>query len=166
MINLGTDSTTQMDQDDPPDYPTELVWPDAPNGSGWPENPDKPDGPYLPVMPVKFINLLVCLGRWASSTHLSRQARPPGRCGLSSLTDLIELSRLPDPYVSSGHPVCLGHWARPTRLGCWAYSTRLCRQVGSIRLDRMGSPTCHGCEVEWEEFQIPTFFRVFEFLLI
>jgi len=66
MMNLETGSTTQIDQADPLNYPTELVWPDAPNGSGQPENPDrlgrlddpdKPDVPYLSVMLVKFINL-------------------------------------------------------------------------------------------------------------
>jgi len=65
-LNLETGSTIQMDRADPPDYPTELVWPDDVDGPGRPENldrlgrpddPDKLDDSYLPVMPVKFINL-------------------------------------------------------------------------------------------------------------
>jgi len=50
--------------------------------------------------------------------------------------------------VTSGYPIRLGHWARPTHLGCWACLTRLCHQVGMTRLDRMASLACHGCEVE------------------
>jgi len=66
MINLETGLMTQMERADPPDYPTKLVWPDDPEGSGWsknpdrlgrPDDPDKPDDPYLSVMLVKFINL-------------------------------------------------------------------------------------------------------------
>jgi len=117
--------------------------------------------------------------RSLSMLDMSGSSSLLGRCGLSGLTDLFELSSSSDPYVSSSHPVRLGHRAHLIHLDRRARSTRLCRQVGLICLDRLASPTYHGCrvcqvrlrlslecEVEWEEFQIPPFFRVFKFLLI
>jgi len=101
--------------------------------------------------------------------RLGHQARPTHLCRKASLVC----------FGRQAWPTCLSCQVCPTRMGRWACSTRLCRQVGPIRLDCLANPACHGClvcqnrfelslecEVEWEEFQISPFFRVFEFLLI
>jgi len=136
-----------------------MVLPDDPDGSGRPKNPNsldrpddpnKPDGPYLPVVLVKHDPTQLDSSRslaWLGTTRLSSPLDPSWssgsskQCGLSGLTDLFDLSKPSNLYMSSSHPVRLGHRVRPIRLGCWAYSTR------SICLDRMTSLVCHGCRV-------------------
>jgi len=69
--------------------------------------------------------------------------------------DLFELSSPPNPYVSPGHPDrfdTFGVSGQPSLSWLW---------VCWVRLGL--SPVC---EVEREEFQILSFLRVFEFILI
>ncbi|QCE05912.1 hypothetical protein DEO72_LG9g921 [Vigna unguiculata] len=66
------------------------------------------------------------LGRRTGRARLGQfdqclSSSPPGRCGLSSLTDLFELSSMADQYVSSGHPGPSRSSGPPDRLCCQVF---------------------------------------------
>jgi len=124
MINLETNSMTQMDRADPPDYPTELVW------------PDDLDGPARKP-------------RQAGSTWWSRQAWqpiPPGHACQVHQPGPTRFDLL-GPSRSLAH---LGHWLGlaplgrqidSTHLGCRA---RLCHRAHPTSLCWWADPTWQG----------------------
>jgi len=57
--------------------------------------------------PVRFVRS-TSPSRSLSMPDMSGSSSLLGRCGLSGLTNLFELSSSSDPYVSSSHSVCQG----------------------------------------------------------